>query len=331
MKYRQAIVHIVSLLLSLTATVAFAENTAAGDNQSSQSVAKFQQWLSARDQDSQAQLQAEVPRERVSVDTANAGDGSINDAAFQATLDGAMPMTPDQIKQFKAMMQETQRAAATDVGAPPKPVSSTIIVNMAPGATPPAIRMYQGFITSMVFMDSSGASWPIANYDLGNATAFNVQWDKESNVLMIQPLQPYTYANLAIRLKGMSTPVMLTLVPGQSQVDYRVDLRVNGLGPNATAANVGGTMPSHSDPTLLSVLDGIPPSGSKKLKINEQVGQVWLVGSTQYLRTRFTVLSPGWINKLTSPDGMHAYKMTKTPNVLLSEYGKTVLEKIEEA
>lgn len=319
---------LILLSLLLCGFAFAADDNADSSTDQSDAVAKFQQWLQQRNDSDQAKLQTSNP---VTTDASSGGSTTdpVAQAAFQQVTQNTMPMSPDQIKQYKGMVQETQRAAATYPGGPPKPVSSTLIVNMAPGAVPPAIKMYQGFITSLVFVDSSGAVWPVANYDLGNSKAFNVQWDKKSNVLMIQPLEGYTFANLAVRLEGLPTPVMLTLVPGQKTVDYRVDLRVNGLGPNAKNSSVGGSVPSQADSTLLAVLDGIPPSGSTQLSIEGEAGQAWLTGDEMFIRTRFTLLSPGWINMMTSPDGMHAYKVQKTPSILLSEYGKPVSVKIK--
>ncbi|MFN3234536.1 MAG: DotH/IcmK family type IV secretion protein [Gammaproteobacteria bacterium] len=302
------------------------------------SVARFQAWLEKQNQRNNQSLESattKTPAKSADVSTTHfSGEsqshtGQLQNDAFNQMTSQAMPLTPEQIIKFRKMMQQTQVAAATYPDSPPKPVSSTLVVNLAPGSTPPAIRLYEGFISSLVFVDSSGAPWPIVAYDLGNSRAFNIQWDKKSNILMIQPQRGYIYANLAVQLKGLSTPVMLTLVPGQSTVDYRVDLRVNGLGPNAQDSGQSASLTENADPMLLSVLDGVPPSGSRTLSLEKNSGQVWLTGDTMYVRTRFTLLSPGWLDVMTSPDGMHAYKLQKTPSVLVSRYGKPMELKVE--
>jgi len=295
---------------------------AVNSGDSSSSVAQFQQWLREQDDQSQQAL------EQYADDGSQAGDDSaldqddISAAAFNQLVQQSMPMTPEQISAFKGRVQESQRAIASPPGIPATPVSSTLSVDLSPGATPPAIKMGQGFISSMVFLDSSGSPWPITAYDLGNVQAFNVQWDQEGNILMVQPLEAYTVANLAVRLEGLATPIMLTLVPGQASIDYRVDIRVPGLGPNAKSSVSGATMPRNSDPTLLSVLDGVPPNGARELEIDGSVGQAWLANDILYLRSRFTVLSPGWLDQMSSPDGTYAYALPVTPAVLISQYGQ---------
>ena len=251
----------------------------------------------------------------------------LNNSAFNAVAQNALPMSPEQIQRLKQLFNQTQYAAAANVGAPPKPTATSQFVNLAPGSTPPVIRLAQGFISSLVFIDSSGAPWPIEAYDIGNPTAFNIQWNKSDNTLMIQATTLYTYGNLAVRLQGLPTPVMLTLVPGQKAVDYRVDLRIQGYGPNAKAVSTG--LPNSTNPELLGVLDGVPPSGSTSLRVVGGPADAWSKGDKMFVRTRFTILSPGWIATMSSADGTKAYEMPKAPLLLVSQNGKIIQFKIE--
>jgi intracellular multiplication protein IcmK len=252
-----------------------------------------------------------------------------NEDAFAGMSQTLLPMSPDQIQRLKKMFNASQYAAAAPAGIPPKPTARSQYVNLAPGATPPVIRMAQGLVTSLVFLDSTGAPWPIEAYDIGNPAAFNIQWNKVDNTLLVQSMTLYNYGNLAVRLKGLTTPVMLTLIPGQQAVDYRVDLRVQGLGPNAIAMPVNNGMPNSANPDLLGVLDGIPPAGSRILNVSGGECQAWLLGDIMYVRTRLSVLSPSWLATMSSADGTRAYQMQKTPMLLVSAHGKPVQLKIE--
>lgn len=253
------------------------------------------------------------------------------DQAFANVSRQALPMTPQQIVRLKKMMAETQRASATLPEAPPKPVSTTQLVSLAPGSMPPPIRMQQGFITSIVFVDSTGSPWPIESCNLGNPKAFNLMpWKAGSNTLMMQALSGYTYGNLAVKLKDLATPVMLTLVPGQKEVDYRVDLRIQHVGPNGQNKTGSDVLPAGANNVLLGVLDGVPPDGAQPLSVVGGDGLAWQVGDKMYLRTSFTVLSPAWIAVMTSSDGTKAYEMQKSSDVLVSKYGKAVNLRIKE-
>lgn len=273
-------------------------------------------------------LQAAAPVAPASASTPSmVSTEDLSNSAFNTVTQNALPMSPEQIQRLKQLFNQTQYAAAATVGAPPKPTATSQFVNLAPGSTPPVIRLAQGFISSLVFIDSSGAPWPIEAYDIGNPTAFNIQWNKSDNTLMIQSTTLYTYGNLAVRLQGLPTPVMLTLVPGQKAVDYRVDLRIQGYGPNAKAVSIG--LPNSANPELLGVLDGVPPAGSSNLRVIGGAAEAWSKGDKMFVRTRFTILSPGWIATMSSADGTKAYEMPKAPLLLASQNGKIIQFKIE--
>jgi len=246
-------------------------------------------------------------------------------AAFTQVLRNLMPLTPSQILTLRGLFDKTQQAVATYPGTPPKPTSSSILVNMSPGATPPIIRLRDGYVTSMVFLDSTGQPWPVVGYDLGNPKAFNIQPsapDGKSNTLLIQAMDRYQEGNLAVMLKDENTPVMLTLMPGQRAVDYRVDLRIPGMGPNAMVLSSG--LPSAENPVLLSFLDGTPPPDAQLLTVEGAPSQAWSYQGFLYLRSRLTILSPGWIATMSSPDGTHVYQLAKTPVILASHRGQMV-------
>ncbi len=249
--------------------------------------------------------------------------------AFSAMMQQNMPLTPQQVVKLKQMIDQSQRAAAMPANVPPKPVSSTLMINLAPGATPPAIRLAQGYVTSLVFVDSTGAPWPISAYDIGDPKTTTLQWDGKSNVLLIQATAPYGDSDLVVRLVGMPTPITLALVLGQRVVDYRTDIHVAGLGPNSKDLPSGNGLPNSANQLLLGVLDGIAPAGSRPLTVKGGDCMAWLLGDKMFLRTRLTVLSPGWSGRMVSPDGMYAYEIQKSASVLVSQYGNPIELKIE--
>jgi intracellular multiplication protein IcmK len=106
-------------------------------------------------------------------------------AAFNELLQQNLPLTPQQVVRLRQLIDVSQRAAAIPANVPPKPVSTTLMINLAPGTTPPAIRLAQGYVTSLVFVDSTGSPWPIAAYDIGDPKTANIQWDSKSNVMLI--------------------------------------------------------------------------------------------------------------------------------------------------
>ncbi|AWN75379.1 TPA: DotH/IcmK family type IV secretion protein [Legionella anisa] len=253
----------------------------------------------------------------------------IDNKAFKDMTRNIYPLSTEQIVHLRQISETMEYAKASPAGTPPKPTATSQFVNLSPGSTPPVIRLAQGFVSSLVFLDSSGAPWPIAAYDLGDPNSFNIQWDKTSNTIMIQAMKLYNYGNLAVRLRGLNTPVMLTLIPGQKAVDYRVDLRVQGFGPNAKTMPLETGIPPSASELLLHVLDGVPPPGSKRLSITGGDARAWLANDRMYVRTNLTILSPGWLASMTSADGTHAYEMQKSPVLLVSWHGKVMQLKVE--
>lgn len=249
--------------------------------------------------------------------------------AFNALLQQNIPMSPQQVVKLHQEVDVSQRAAAVPANIPPKPVSTTVMVNLAPGTTPPAVRLAQGYVSALMFIDSTGTPWPIASFDIGNPKAVNIQWDGKTNIILIQAIAPYMTGDIVVRLVGLATPITLQLVSGQRVVDYRVDLHVPGIGPNTKELPVGSNLPNSANTLLLGILDGVAPAGSRLLTVRGGDGQAWLLGQTIYFRTRMTVLSPGWTGKMVSPDGMIAYELPRTSSVLVSRYGEPVELRVE--
>jgi intracellular multiplication protein IcmK len=256
-------------------------------------------------------------------------DAAINREAFEVVRKKMFPLKSEQVLKLHQEYNASEFALASSAGTPPRPAVTTQTVKLDPGSTPSVIRLGQGFISTVVFLDSTGAPWPIVAYDLGDPSSFNIQWDKSGNILMIQSRKLYTYGNMAIRLQGLNTPIMLTLVPGQQAIDYRVDMRVLGYGPNAKNLPSTVNLPAAGSNVLMQVLDDVPPPGSRQMKVKGGPAKAWTVGHTMYVRTRLTVLSPGWVSMMTSADGMHVYEMPDSPILLVSWHGKVMQLKIE--
>jgi intracellular multiplication protein IcmK len=247
-----------------------------------------------------------------------------NEDAFNTLMKEVLPLSPDQIMQLHKFYDLTQQAKAASPSTPPTPHFSSTVVNLEPGSIAPVVRLAAGFVTSLLFIDATGAAWPITAYSIGDPQNFNIQWDQKSNAMFIQSLKQYSHGNLAVRLNGLDTPIMITLVSGQKNVDFRVDLQIQGRGPDAKAAVIETTFHSNVNPVLINILDGVPPRGSIKLAVSGDHGEAWLADNKIYFRSRLTVLSPAWIGTVSSPDGMHVYELMLTPYIVASQNGRTV-------
>ena len=243
------------------------------------------------------------------------------DKAFGDAVTQIFPMTKEQIIKLREIHDASQLAAATPAGIPPKPTATSLLVNLSTDrATPPVIRLGAGYISSLVFVDATGQPWPIDSYSVGDPSAFNIQWDQKGNTMLVQSLTHYKRSNMAVILKELSTPVMITLISGQEALDYRVDLRIPKYGPNAMFSHNG--IPDAADPVLLDILNGIAPEGSKELVVKGGECQAWLMKNTLFLRTKLSLLSPGWKAVMSSIDGTHAYQLQLVPIILAAQHGR---------
>jgi len=129
---------------------------------------------------------------------------SLSNQAFLGVLNKQLPMTPEQISNLRKAFDDTQRVAATPPAIPPRPTTSSILVNLSPSSVPPIIRLGAGYISSLVFIDSTGQPWPIEAYSVGDPGSFNIQWDKKGNTLLIQATSFYKRSNLAVILKNLN-------------------------------------------------------------------------------------------------------------------------------
>lgn len=249
---------------------------------------------------------------------------TMRDEAFKELLNKTFPLKPDQIIKLHKELDNSQIAVSMTPGTPPQPIFSTLTVDLSPGATPPIIRLAAGFVTSIVFADSTGQPWPVMDYSLGNPSGFNIKWDSKTNTLFIQSTKEHISGNMAVRLAKLDTPIMISLVTGQKDVDYRVDMQVPGSGPNAEAAVVDLSMPQSASSALLGALDGVPPSGSIELNVAKEYGRAWSYNGKLLFRTKLTLLSPAWSASVSSPDGTRVYELMPTPLLLAAKNGKTI-------
>jgi intracellular multiplication protein IcmK len=254
-------------------------------------------------------------------------------------IDESLKLTPEDIIYLKEALYKRKEAAQSSPTPPPRPITRTIILNLSPGTQPPVIRVSERNGASIIFTDATGTDWPVIDTNNFAQDLFTTLVPiKDGPILNIAANGAYGQGNVAVFLKDLSVPIILNVVAGQKETDYRVDARIPRRGPNAQEITVGTNQaPPSFDKTLMDVLSDIPPVNSRTLKIVPE-GQAanfladtkaWLAGKEVYLRTPYVPISPGALSYLSSNDGMKAYKFAETPLILLSINGKIYRVKVE--
>jgi len=253
----------------------------------------------------------------------------VNKAAFQQVTEEAAPLTPEQIKTLRKLVDDAERAAAAPARFVPKPVSSAVTVSLQPGATPPVVRLFANYVSNIMFVDQVGNPLIVDDVDPGAAAQFNVTWSQKaksqagSNVIKLSPKASYASGNVSVSLDGVMTPISLTLVSGQREVDYRVDVRVKGVGGPGKSAG-GSALPESVNPVMQGMLEGVAPDGAKTLTSSNPEVNAWEYRSRFYVRTNYTLLSPAYTGIQKSADGSTVYEIPPV-SVLVAVFGGSTI------
>jgi len=245
----------------------------------------------------------------------------VGQESFKRMSNESSPLTPQQIREMARMMEQAERAAAEQPRYTPKAVSSSVVANLAPGATPPVVRLFANHVTTVVFMDQLGNPLSIRAVDLGAPEGFSLthsaQEDGTTSFISLSPKSLYASGNIVVALDGVNAPVALTLISGQREVDYRVDVRIRGVTAKGVVQASG--LPGNVGNETMSMLGGFTPEGSKALRTSSDAVQAWSMGDRFYVRTpaSSTLLSPAHLEMVKAPDGSAVYVIPPTPVLML--------------
>lgn len=253
---------------------------------------------------------------------------------YQRANSMVSPLKGSEIRQLRRRFEET-RAAKADRPVRTMPRIRSVSVDLSPGATPPILRTLPGESSTVVFLDATGAPWPLGavpRVSNPNRVA-TAEWIEGSPSVLVTMLSPYEEANLTAFLVGLATPVVIKLVGGEPdaksrtrEVDYRLDLRVPGHSPWAQAAVPGIAKIGLYDDTLQAFLDGLPPNEAVRLKPRGDVPprtEVWQYAGALFVRTDRDIQT-AFDNTLAASDGTRVYRLAPTPYVTLSDAGRSL-------
>lgn len=248
------------------------------------------------------------------------------------------PFTPAEIRNLHKQY-DASRAAKSDKTLRAVPRISSVSVDLSPGSAMPITRVLPGTPGAVIFIDSTGAPWPIAAAPrVSDPDLFYVEWLRGTPAVMISTFSQYETGTLTVFLQGLPTPVVIQIATGEPDskestrvVDVRLDVRVPGRGPNAKSAVAGpGKIELYND-TLQAFLDGLPPSGAQVVKANGEVPagtKVWQLDNELFVRTTYDIKSP-FDQTSSAANGTRVYRMPVTPFVTFSDMGRSVTVQLD--
>ncbi|MDU5836219.1 MAG: DotH/IcmK family type IV secretion protein [Pantoea sp.] len=245
----------------------------------------------------------------------------------QATI---APLTPDEIRQLRAQQTEQNRALATP-GITAVPRISAQTVSLQPGASLPLVRTAVNWPATVSFIDSTGAPWKILGTPHPGSPDIDVDWIPGMSFMVITAKRDFVNTLITVGLEGLPVPLQISVMSGEADtakktwtVDARLDLRIPRRGPAAAADAPSPSRIGLHDDVLQAFLDGVPPSGAKRLKTTGSVPDtvVWQQGDDLYIRSRADIRDE-FDTTLSSADGTHLWKLPVTPRVAFSVDGRT--------
>lgn len=244
--------------------------------------------------------------------------------AFSNATSRAMGLTPEQIRETKQKFIDKKNALNEDLEAiEVQTHSRTINLPLGVGAKRHVIRAGVGYSTAISVVDSTGRPWDVFNVTAGNGGAFDVMRldGPEGSLFSIQAKANNVKSNIVFTLHegkdiNRKVPIVLDLVSGQTDVDDRLVLRIQGIGPNGEVSHA--KLSQGVDSKYNAWLDGIVPTGVTALKTNSRFARAWKDEDGSFvLITKYHIYSPTSNVILSSSDGeAHLFKLTTNASVV---------------
>jgi intracellular multiplication protein IcmK len=251
---------------------------------------------------------------------------------FNDAIETLFPMTPDMIRQFQQIYNNSQEAILSRPE--PRAVIGAGMVSLEPGAAPPTLNVVPGIASVVTLFDATGQAWPIEQYIVGNGAAFQIiQLGENPNSFTVTPQVPVGWTNIVVKLAGEPTPVVLRVLVNKDSAHYRHDIQVLAMGPNAEpvmAATQADLGPRAGDAVLLAALTGVDlPPDARPVGVAGVAASAWMTSGDLYVRSRVPLISPSWTSSLAGPDGVRVYRMSPSPVLLFSNDGQVVRATVE--
>lgn len=251
---------------------------------------------------------------------------------YERSVDAKILLTPEQIKDYIA--RKAQEEIASDYGPPPKIKAKTFTVSPGPGYRSPLVTVAPRYWGSIVFVDATGAPWPILHQAAGNPQVLPIakpEGLEPGNQLQVTAMYRKGYGNVMVTLQGLPDPLEVRLEANHKVATNPVTIRVDRVGPLASPM----VMPERVSPTVSpdaeDFLNRVPPAGAEGVTLNGALpGEImaWRYKGSLWLRTPRHVRWPA-AEDVTSQAGIRVYRLPDEPMVIISRDGHDITLQVQ--
>lgn len=237
--------------------------------------------------------------------------------------DEVAPLTPEEIKLAREMINQSQRAANNRYERA-EPRITTEPLDSRPGNKIPTIYAGVGFNTNVMFTDAGGKPWPIRVSSIGNRDAFNLR-ALDEHAFEIEVLIPNTYTNITVFLENQRSPLVFNVAPPDKHLDVIKTYAINGLSPasqdeHETAARMAQrrNIQPGADPGLNLFLDGVPPADALPIPVIQGPDvELWAWNHRLIIRTQMRLTTPSAeADPLYGANGWRVYSIRRPTSIM---------------
>lgn len=253
--------------------------------------------------------------------------GSDAQALFEESLRQMMPLSKEQIQEYREWSDQRDRAL---LPVAPSLKSRTVRVTLEPGKAPITVATTGNIATSLVFHDTTGQPWPITSVTNGSPQFFQILRPElpDGNLLNVMPVQAYGSANIVVTLAKHDIPLVIKLESDSVRSPVRnadglVLFQLAHYGPNAQPPLTKDIKETASS-AMLAFLDHVPPAESVRVRTEpkDEKTTIWKFQDQHYIRTTHTLMWPAWTSVVNGAGGIKCYEAPVTPRLLLSKNGE---------
>ena len=124
--------------------------------------------------------------------------------AFEASVEGILPLRPGEIRELLRRYEDVQKAVEQPIKKQPEPKVLVETVSIDPGTKPTVVKVSHGYVTTINFIDQTGAPWPIEDMTwAGNFEVIDSTQSEASHFVRIAPQDGFAYGNISIHMLSL--------------------------------------------------------------------------------------------------------------------------------